>query len=70
MCMDVRAACMCLWDGVGVHAHVYMCVRNIACVYVFVEHRALGCPSDPPDSINLVIIVISCALKLNSQYMY
>ena len=23
MCMDVRAACMCLWDGVGVHAHVF-----------------------------------------------
>ena len=39
MCMDVRAARACLWDGVGVHAHVYMCVRNTACVYVFVEHR-------------------------------
>ena len=39
MCMDVCAACVCLWDGVGVHAHVYICVRNTACVYVFVEHR-------------------------------
>ena len=33
MCMDVRAACVCLWDGVGVHAHVYMYARNIECVY-------------------------------------
>ena len=39
MCMDVCAACVCLWDGVGVHTRVYMCVRNTACVYVFVEHR-------------------------------
>ena len=39
MCIDVRAARTCLWDGVGVHAHVYMCVHNTACVHVFVEHR-------------------------------
>ena len=26
MCMDVRAACVCLWDGVGVHAHVLYCI--------------------------------------------
>ena len=39
LCMDVRAARACLWDGVGVHAHVYMCVRtDTACVHVFVEH--------------------------------
>ena len=58
MCMDVRAANVCLWDGVGVHAHVHVCAQYRMCVLCSLN------TGSPSDSINFVIIVISCAFKL------
>ena len=57
-CMDVRAACVCLWDGVGC---THMCTCVCAIQHVCMCSLNTGCT---PDSINFVIIVISCALKL------
>ena len=65
--------------GGGVHTHVYGCARCMrvsvgwgggarTCVHVCAQYRMCVLCSlntrSPPDSINFVIIVILCALKL------
>ena len=75
MCMG-RSVCV---GGGGVHAHVYGCARCMhvsvgwgggarTCVHACAQYSMCVLCSlnigSPPDSINVVIIVISCALKL------
>ena len=71
--------CVCVGGGGGggVHAHVYGCARCTrvsvgwgarTCVHVCAQSQHVCMCSlntwCPPDSINFVIIVIACALKL------
>ena len=75
MCMG-RSVCVCVWGGTctcvwmcALHARVcgmgWGCTHMCTCVCA-IQHVCMCSLNTwcPPDSINFVIIVISCALKL------